>query len=140
MGRCASILGVAVFVLVGCSSGGESSSGRTASAVSSAPAGIIHSTLIDLALPLGTKISSHADGVEIWQPPGTQRETVADLRSKLPLGKELDGLKWCGESTDAKTGTVEWRWSGSGGSVDVTVLSNAELTIEKSATAAAGCA
>jgi hypothetical protein len=139
MNRYVSILVVALFALVGCSSAGESSSSSTASAAPSAPAAIIHSTLIDLALPLGTKISSHAEGVEIWQPPGTQAETVADLKPKLPIGKDLDGLKWCGETTDAKTGTVEWRWSGPGGSIDITLRSNAELTIEKSATAAAGC-
>lgn len=138
MSRYAALLFVVLAVLVGCSSGGSSSPG-TAATTSAAP-DLIHSTLIDLQLPQGTRISSHAEGVEIWQPPGTQAETVADLKPKLPIGKELDGLKWCGESTDAKTGTVEWRWSGPGGSVDITVLGNAEFTIEKSATPAAGCA
>jgi hypothetical protein len=138
MSRFVSILVVALLALAGCSSGGSSSPGTVAT--SSVVPNVIHSTLIDLALPLRTKISSHADGVEIWQPPGTQAETVADLKPKLPIGKDLDGLKWCGESTDAKTGTVEWRWSGSGGSIDITILSNAEFTIEKSATPATGCA
>ncbi|MET0699700.1 MAG: hypothetical protein ABWY93_08540 [Mycobacterium sp.] len=136
--RYVAALFVAVAALVGCSS--ETSSPTAGVATSSAPPEVIHSTLIDLALPLGTKISSHAEGVEIWQPPGTQAETVADLKPKLPIGKELAGLKWCSDTTDAKTGTVEWRWSGPGGSIDITVLSNAELTIEKSATPAAGCA
>jgi hypothetical protein len=138
MSRYVSVLFVALLALVGCSS--EDASPAASVATSSAAENVIHSTLIDLALPLGTRISSHAEGVEIWQPPGTQAETVADLKPKVPIGNDLAGLKWCGDTTDAKTGTVEWRWSGPGGSIDITVLSNAELTIEKSATPATGCA
>jgi hypothetical protein len=136
MSRCVSILALALFVLVGCSSGGSGAS----DSVSSAPTSAINSTLIALVLPTGTKISSHADGVEIWQLPGSQSDGVAAVKPKLPIGQPLEGLKWCGESTDAKTGTVQWRWSGPTGSVDVSVLSDAELNIQRSTTPATACA
>lgn len=136
MSRLIGIVVAALLVLVGCSSGDKSS---TAEAGTSAPPSAIHSTLIDLELPLGTKISSHADGVEIWRTPGNQAETVAAVKPKLPIGKELKGLPWCSESTDAKTGTLEWKWSGPSGSIDITTLSDGELTIEQTTTPATGC-
>jgi hypothetical protein len=135
MSRCVSILAMALFVLVGCSSGGSDAS----NSVSSAPTSAINSTLITLVLPPGTKISSHADGVEIWQLPGNQSAGIAAVKPKLPIGAPLEGLKWCGETTDAKTGTVQWAWSGPTGSVDVSVLSDAELNIQRSTTPATAC-
>ncbi len=130
------IVVAAVLVLVGCSSGDKASTTETGS---SAPPSAIHSTLIDLELPLGTKISSHADGVEIWRTPGDQADTVAAVKPKLPIGKDLKGLPWCSESTDAKTGTVEWKWGGPSGSIDITILNDGEMTIEQATTPATGC-
>jgi hypothetical protein len=135
MSRGVWILAMAMFVLVGCSSGGSGESGN----VSSVPPSAINSTLIALVLPPGTTISSHADGVEIWQTPGSQSDAIAAVKPKLPIGQPLEGQKWCGETTDAKTGTVEWRWSGPAGSVDVKVLSDAELSIERSTKPATTC-
>ena len=136
MSRFLTILVAALLVLTGCSSVDKSSG---AAATSSLAPSVIHSTLIDLELPLGTKISSHADGVEIWDTPGSQADTIAALKPKLPIGKELKGFPWCSETTDPKTGTVNWRWGGAGGSFDVTLLSNGELTIEQTAKPATGC-
>jgi hypothetical protein len=125
-----------LLMVAGCSSGDGSS--PTAATTTVTPS-VVHSTLIDLQLPPGTKISSHADGVEIWQTPGSQADTVAAIKPKLPIGKELKGFQWCSETTDPKTGTVEWRWGGPAGSMDITLVSNGELTIEQASTPATGC-
>ncbi|CAN5248484.1 hypothetical protein BH09ACT8_BH09ACT8_23430 [soil metagenome] len=130
------IIVAALLTLVGCSSGDTSSGADVSTSVAPSP---IHSTLIDLELPLGTKISSHADGVEIWDTPGNQADTIAAIKPKLPIGKELKGFPWCSETTDPKTGTVEWRWGGPAGSFDITLLSNGELTIEQTTKPATGC-
>jgi hypothetical protein len=136
MSRPLTILVAALLVLTGCSSGDKPSGSEATSSV--APSSI-HSTLIDLELPPGTKISSHADGVEIWDTPGRQADTIATIKPKLPIGKELKGFPWCSETTDPKTGTVEWRWGGSNGAMDITLLANGELTIEQTAKPATGC-
>ena len=136
MSRLVTILVAALLVLTGCSSADKSSGSDATSSTAPSP---IHSTLIDLELPLGTKISSHADGVEIWQTPGTQADAIAAVKPKLPIGKELKGYPWCSETTDPKTGAVEWRWGGPDGSMDITLLTNGEMTIEQATTPATGC-
>lgn len=136
MTRSLAILVAAMLALAGCSSGHTSS---TAEATSSAPPSLIHSTLIDLELPPGTKISTHADGLEIWDTPGSQADTIAAIKPKLPIGKELKGFPWCSETTDPKTGTVQWQWGGAAGSFDLTLLNNGELTIEQTSKPASGC-
>ncbi|MCV7229752.1 hypothetical protein [Mycolicibacterium komossense] len=136
MSRFVAMVVAALLVLVGCSSGESSSSSSASTSV--APS-VVHSTLIDLQLPLGTKISSHADGVEIWKTPGSQADTIAAIKPKLPIGKELKGFPWCSETTDAKTGAVQWRWGGPAGEIDLILLTNGELTIEQTTTPATGC-
>jgi hypothetical protein len=138
MSRFLAILVAAMLALAGCSSGDKSSSTEAATS-SAAPSSLIHSTLIDLELPQGTKISSHADGLEIWDTPGSQADTIAAIKPKLPIGKELKGFPWCSETTDPKSGTVEWRWGGPAGAFDITLSSDGELTIEQTAKPATGC-
>jgi hypothetical protein len=137
MSRFLAILVAAMLALAGCSSGDKSSS--TEAATSSVAPSLIHSTVIDLELPQGTKISSHADGLEIWDTPGSQADTIAAIKPKLPIGKELKGFPWCSETTDPKSGAVEWRWGGPAGAFDITLSSDGELTIEQTAKPATGC-
>jgi uncharacterized lipoprotein len=129
-------LAAALFVVLvaGCSGGTDGSSSPT----SSAGPQLIHSTLIDMALPPGTTISSHADGLEIWQSPGSQDQAVAALKPQLPIGGDLDGLRWCGQRTDA-SGGVAWSWGGPGGSIVVDAQPGGEIRIERSAKPAVGC-
>jgi hypothetical protein len=131
-----SALAGALFVVLaaGCSGGTEGSSSPT----SSAGPQLIHSTLIDVALPPGTTISTHADGLEIWQSPGSQDQAVAALKPQLPIGGDLDGLRWCGERTDASGGAA-WSWGGPGGSIVVDALPGGVIRIERSAKPAVGC-
>jgi hypothetical protein len=97
----------------------------------------IVSTVIDLTLPPGTTISSHSDGVEIWQTPGSQQDAVAALKPQVPIGKELKGAAWCGEHTDAKSGLLDWRWAGKNGAIDVEIGTDGMVRIEQTTVAAA---
>lgn len=130
-------IAVIALVVSACSSGTDQAG--QAPATSSVAAGIIHSTLIDIALPPGTKISSHADGVEIWQTPGTLQQTVDAMTPQLPIGRDLDGLRWCAGASKATDTLVVWKWGGPGGSIVVVASSGGELRIERSASPATGC-
>ena len=124
-------------VVSGCSSGEQGSAESPSAATTSERK--ISSTVIDLTLPPGTTITSHADGVEIWQTPGSQQEAVSAIKPQVPIGRELKGATWCGEHTDANTGLIEWRWAGPRGSIDVEVGVDGVVRIEQT-TVAATCA
>jgi hypothetical protein len=125
-------------LLSGCSSG-ASGSGETSAAAATTSARKIVSTVIDLTLPPGTTISSHSDGVEIWQTPGSQQDAVSALKPQLPIGAPLKGATWCAEHTDAKTGLLDWRWAGPNGAIDVEIGTDGIVRIEQT-TVAATCA
>lgn len=130
-------IGLVACLLVGCSSGEPVASGTSVAATTSARK--IVSTVLDLTLPPGTTISSHSDGVEIWQTPGSQQEAVSALKPQLPTGAALKGAMWCGEHTDAKTGLLDWRWAGPNGAIDVEIGTDGIVRIEQT-TVAATCA
>ena len=125
---------VAACVISGCSSG-DAGSGET-SATTTTSARKIVSTVIDLTLPPGTTISSHSDGVEIWQTPGSQQDAVAAVKPQVPIGADFKGATWCGEHTDAKTGMLDWRWAGPKGSIDVEIGTDGVVRIEQTTVAA----
>jgi hypothetical protein len=125
---------LAACLLSGCSSGGSGPAESTQTPTTTARK--IVSTVIDLTLPPGTTISSHSDGVEIWQTPGSQQDAVAALKPQVPIGTDLKGAKWCGEHTDAKSGQLDWLWAGPNGSVNVEIGTDGVVRIEKTLGAA----
>ena len=125
---------VVVCVISGCSSG-DAGSGETPSATTTSARKVV-STVIDLTLPPGSTISSHSDGVEIWQTPGSQQDAVAAVKPQVPIGGDFRGARWCGESTDAKTGLLDWRWAGPKGSIDVEIGTDGAVRIEQTTVAA----
>ena len=122
-------------VISGCSSG-DGQSSETSPATTTSARKVV-STVIDLTLPPGTTISSHSDGVEIWQTPGSQQDAVAAVKPQVPFGADFKGAKWCGERTDAKTGMLDWHWAGPKGSIDVEFGTDGSLRIEQTTVAAA---
>lgn len=126
---------LAACVISGCSSG-DAGSGETSAAATTSARKIV-STVIDLTLPPGTTISSHSDGVEIWQTPGSQQDAVAALKPQVPIGKELKGAAWCGEHRDPKSGLLDWRWAGKNGAIDVEIGTDGIVRIEQTTVAAA---
>ncbi len=125
---------VVACVISGCSSGDAGSSETSAAATTSERK--VVSTVIDLTLPPGTTISSHSDGVEIWQTPGSQQDAVAAVKPQVPIGADFRGATWCGEHTDAKTGMLDWRWAGPKGSIDVEIGTDGVVRIEQTTVAA----
>jgi hypothetical protein len=125
---------LAVCVISGCSSGETASVESTPSPTTSARK--IVSTVIDLTLPPGTTISSHSDGVEIWQTPGSQQDAVSALKPQVPIGADLKGAKWCGEHTDAKSGLLDWHWAGPNGSINVEIGTDGIVRVEQTTVAA----
>jgi hypothetical protein len=121
-------------VVSGCSSGDAGSDGSSSAATTSARK--ISSTVIDLTLPTGTTITSHSDGVEIWQTPGSQQDAVSAINPQVPIGREFNGATWCGEKTDAKTGLLDWHWAGPKGSIDVEIGTDGSVRLEKTLGAA----
>jgi hypothetical protein len=122
-------------VLSGCSS--DPGSGETSSAATTERKAV--STVIDVTLPPGTTISSHSDGVEIWQTSGSQQDAVSAIKPQVPIGRDFKGATWCGEQTDAKTGMLDWRWAGPKGSINVEIGTDGVVRIEQT-TVAATCA
>lgn len=127
------------WLLAGCSSGGDEAVRSTQPSVTSAAQSAINSTLITLKLPPGTKISSHSDGVEIWQIPGSQEQAVSAVKPQLPIGREFEGLKWCKAETNVKTGLIDWVWGRPGSSIMVGVFPDATVRIEKTTNDPVGC-
>lgn len=121
-------------VISACSSGGAGPVESTQAATTSARK--IVSTVIDLTLPPGTTISSHSEGVEIWQTPGSQQDAVSAIKPQVPIGADFKGAKWCGEHTDAKSGLLDWLWAGPNGSINVEIGTDAVVRIEKTLGAA----
>lgn len=123
-------------LLSGCSSNDAGSAETSAAATTSARK--VVSTVIDLTLPPGTTISSHSDGVEIWQTPGSQQDAVSAIKPQVPIGRDFKGATWCGEHADPKTGMIDWRWAGPKGSIDVEIGTDGVVRIEQT-TVAASC-
>jgi hypothetical protein len=126
---------LAACVISGCSSG-NTGSVETSPATTTSARKIV-STVIDLTMPPGTTISSHSDGVEIWQTPGSQQDAVSALTPQVPIGKDFRGATWCGERADAKSGRVDWHWAGPKGAIDVEIGTDGVVRIEQTTVAAA---
>jgi hypothetical protein len=82
----------------------------------SSPQGVAgRSQLIDLTLPAGSKLigSTHTgewDASEFWEMALPFDQEVASIRRQLPVGGELQGLKWCLEEVNNNVGYVHWKW------------------------------
>ncbi|MDP7730331.1 MULTISPECIES: hypothetical protein [Mycobacterium] len=79
------------------------------------PGGTARSQLVDLALPPGSKLidssrTNEWDASEFWELALPFDREVAALRSQLPIGRDLQGLRWCLEDTNDGVGYVYWRW------------------------------
>jgi uncharacterized protein YceK len=86
-----------------------------------------HSQLLpELVLPDGSTSFASSDGTsEVWTVPaswGAQSKILDNIRSQLPLSKPYDGLPWCNETVENKTGGLQWSWDDGQNIIIVTVL------------------
>lgn len=65
----------------------------------------------DLSLPLDSTESRGSTDIEIWSSPLDTTGTASVLRVQLPIGKPLQGVGWCEETKNSKTGLIVWTWA-----------------------------
>ena len=57
---------------------------------------------------------SNITGQEEWLAPGSYESILEYFRAQLPVGREFDGLQWCGEGNEPSVGTTAertiWIW------------------------------
>lgn len=72
-----------------------------------------HSKLIHLTLPEGSTRNTEGRqpaGHEVWVVPKPYDDTVAHLRSQLPLQADFEGLHWSGAQIETNPPRSVWEW------------------------------
>jgi hypothetical protein len=72
-----------------------------------------HSKLIHLTLPEGSTRNTEGrqpGGHEAWAVPKPYDDTVAQIRSQLPLHRDFEGVPWSGEQSQANPPSSVWEW------------------------------
>jgi hypothetical protein len=90
------------------------------------PANPLQSKLLsDLTMPVGSELISSKPGYEDWSIPGDLTSAEQTMRGLLPVGHNLQSLRWCKEDPPDNGGGPTWYWRRfDGGSITVDINPN----------------